>query len=139
MELGPKRVMIVDDVEAMRALARFSLEADGRWVVVGEAVDGAGAIEMAAFTQPDLVLLDLEMPWLDGAEALPHIRRVAPSCLVVVWTADPYGHRARGAMGLGACAVLGKGLTTSKLFGEELARVIRDHALGGASLVAVDH
>src|SRR4029450_6432831 len=56
--------------------------------VVGEAADGAAAIELAQSLQPDLVLLDVTMPGLDGLTALPSLREAAPGCEVVVLTAS---------------------------------------------------
>ena len=84
----PLRVLLVDDEADLRRLARVVLDLDGRWLVVGEASDGAAAVELASRTHPDVVLLDLEMPWLDGAEALPGILHAAPGAVIAVWTSD---------------------------------------------------
>jgi len=82
-----ERVLIVDDHPLTRdALA--SLLAAGGFDVVGEAADGVAAIELAHSLQPDLVLLDLQMPELDGLTALPRLREAAPGCEVVVLTAS---------------------------------------------------
>ena len=117
MTIGPSRpavrVLIVDDSEDMRRLARATIEHGHCGIVVGEATDGAEAIAKAAFLQPDVVVLDLEMPWIDGIEALPHILRVAPRAVVIVWTADPQAPRAGSATELGAFAVVGKVPTSS--------------------------
>jgi DNA-binding NarL/FixJ family response regulator len=59
------RCLVVDDHEGFRAAARRLLESEG-WTVVGEAVDGASAIEAAAILRPDLVLLDIGLPDIDG-------------------------------------------------------------------------
>ncbi len=83
----PTRILLVDDHPLTRdALA--SLLGQGGFDVVGEAPDGAEALELAARLQPDLVLLDLSMPGLDGLSALPGIRAAAPRCEVVVLTAS---------------------------------------------------
>lgn len=79
-----RRVLIADDVIDLRMLMRMALELAGDFEVVAEAGDGAQAITQAEFHQPDLVLLDLSMPVLDGLEALPRIRAVAPDAHVVV-------------------------------------------------------
>ena len=82
-----ERILIVDDHPLTRdALA--SLLGAGGFDVVGEAADGAAAIELAQSLQPDLVLLDLQMPELDGLTALPRLREAAPGCEVVVLTAS---------------------------------------------------
>jgi DNA-binding NarL/FixJ family response regulator len=64
-EDDPVRVLIVDDHPSFRASARKLLESDG-YEVVGEAADGAGAIRVAIELQPDLVLLDVQLPDVDG-------------------------------------------------------------------------
>jgi DNA-binding NarL/FixJ family response regulator len=82
-----ERILLVDDHPLTRdALA--SLLGQGGFDVVGEAPDGAEALELAARLQPDLVLLDLSMPGLDGLSALPGLRAAAPRCEVVVLTAS---------------------------------------------------
>jgi len=117
MTIGPSgsavRVLIVDDSADMRLLARSTIEHGHCGIVAGEAADGAEAIAKAAFLQPDVVVLDLEMPWIDGIEALPYILGVAPRAAVIVWTADPQGPRAGSATQLGAHAVVGKTPTSS--------------------------
>jgi DNA-binding NarL/FixJ family response regulator len=81
------RLLIVDDHPLTRdALA--SLLAHHGFDVAGQAADGTEAIELAAELAPDVILLDLSMPGLDGLEALPRLREAAPSCEVVVLTAD---------------------------------------------------
>jgi DNA-binding NarL/FixJ family response regulator len=82
-----ERILVVDDHPLTRdALA--SLLTQGGFDVVGEAADGAEALDLAHKLQPDLVLLDLSMPGLDGLAALPRLRAAAPGCEVVVLTAS---------------------------------------------------
>jgi DNA-binding NarL/FixJ family response regulator len=81
------RLLIVDDHPLTRdALA--SLLAQHGFDIAGQAADGTEAIRLAAELEPDVVLLDLSMPGLDGLDALPRLREAAPSCEVVVLTAD---------------------------------------------------
>ena len=82
-----ERILIVDDHPLTRDALSSLLEAGG-FDVVGEAADGAAALELAQSLQPDLVLLDLSMPGLDGLSALPRLRAAAPGCEVVVLTAS---------------------------------------------------
>jgi DNA-binding NarL/FixJ family response regulator len=82
-----ERILIVDDHPLTRD-ALSSLLGAGGFDVVGEAADGAEALELAHSLQPDLVLLDLSMPGLDGLSALPRLRAAAPGCEVVVLTAS---------------------------------------------------
>lgn len=102
------KVLLVDDDVDIRLLARSALELDGRFRIVGEGVDGGDAIMLATREQPDVVLLDLEMPWLDGAEAVPHIRRALPSVVIAIWTVAPESVRAHEALSLGATVILDK-------------------------------
>jgi DNA-binding NarL/FixJ family response regulator len=82
-----ERILVVDDHPLTRdALA--ALLAQGGFEVVGEAADGSDALELARSLQPDLILLDLSMPGLDGLSALPHLRQAAPGSEVVVLTAS---------------------------------------------------
>ena len=79
----PVRVAIVDDTADLRFLLRHALERGGM-EVVAEAGDGREAIEVVRQTHPDVVLLDLAMPVLDGRAALPGIRREAPAARIIV-------------------------------------------------------
>ena len=80
----PFRVVVADDTPGIRLLMRHILEGSGAFEVVAEAVDGEQAVEQAAALQPDLVLLDLVMPRLDGLEAIPRIRGSSPASRIVV-------------------------------------------------------
>jgi DNA-binding NarL/FixJ family response regulator len=82
-----ERILLVDDHPLTRD-ALGALLAQGGFDVVGEAGDGVEALELATRLQPDLVLLDLSMPNLDGLDALPQLRAAAPGCEVVVLTAS---------------------------------------------------
>jgi DNA-binding NarL/FixJ family response regulator len=100
-----ERILIVDDHPLTRGALSALLAGNG-FEVVGEAGDGLEAIELAAATQPDLVLLDLSMPEMDGLEALPHVRNAAPSCEVVVLTASESEDNLLGAIRAGAAGYL---------------------------------
>src|SRR3954462_1391768 len=102
-------VILVDDEPDIVYLARTLFERDGRFEVVGEARDGEEAVRLAQQLQPHAVLLDTLRPGMDGWEALPLIRRVAPSTAVVVVSA--LGRRqdvAERATALGAAAYVEK-------------------------------
>jgi DNA-binding NarL/FixJ family response regulator len=102
------RVLVCDDVEAFRALMRYTLPEDPAIEVVGEAGDGLAAIESAAELQPDVVLLDLTMPGLDGIDAIPAVLERAPNARVVAlsgWDAD---RMADAALAQGAVAYVEK-------------------------------
>jgi DNA-binding NarL/FixJ family response regulator len=83
------RTVLVDDVQEMRALSRSLLVRDGRFTVVGEAVNGIEAIELVADLRPDVVILDIGMPLLGGIETLPRLREVSPETRIVMHSAYP--------------------------------------------------
>lgn len=80
------RVLLVDDVPEVRRLLRTALRFRGDFAVVGEAGDGAGAIELTAREEPDVVVLDLGLPDLAGKEVLSGLRAALPSVKVVVFS-----------------------------------------------------
>ncbi|MCW2784658.1 MAG: two-component response regulator [Marmoricola sp.] len=80
------RVLIVDDAEDARALLRIKLRSHGDYEVVGEAIDGVDAVDQARVLQPNLVLLDVAMPRMDGLAALPLIRAAVPDVRVIVFS-----------------------------------------------------
>jgi DNA-binding NarL/FixJ family response regulator len=122
------RILIVDDHPLTRdALA--ALLAQQGFDVVGEAADGQEALAAARRLQPDLVLLDLTMPGMDGLAALPQIREEAPACEVVVLTASDAEENLLGAIRAGASGYLLK--TESP---EQIATFLRGVARGDAAL-----
>jgi DNA-binding NarL/FixJ family response regulator len=110
-------VLVVDDTADLRAVIKMLLDLDGRFEVVGEAVDGVEAVEHAERLQPDVVVLDRSMPRMNGLEALPEIRRVAPGTSVVLYTADGDEGVAQAALGLGAVGVMDKSVGIADLAG----------------------
>jgi DNA-binding NarL/FixJ family response regulator len=122
---APIDVLIVDDVEDIRQLLRMVLGADDRFRVVGEARDGVEGIEQAGALHPDLIVLDLAMPRLDGFSALPRLHQVAPRARVVILSAFGDADIEGRALSLGAIGYLDKRLRPAELV-ESLA------ALAGA-------
>ncbi|MPY92169.1 MAG: response regulator [Acidimicrobiia bacterium] len=121
---SPVRVVLVDDVEEIRVLLRRVLVRDGRFDVVAEGGDGEQAVEAARLHQPDLVLLDLAMPVLDGLAALPLIRAAAPDTRVVILSGFAEGEMGDAAREQGALGYVQKGLPPDRLLGK-IAALLR--------------
>jgi len=102
-------VLLVDDVAEIRDLLHDVMKTSQEFVVVAEARDGREAIERATETQPDLILLDLSMPTMDGLEALPELRRISPGSRIVVFTGFGEDRMSRAARVLGAAMYIEKG------------------------------
>ncbi len=123
-----ERILVVDDHPLTRdALA--SLLTQGGFDVVGEAGDGAEALELAQNLQPDLVLLDLGMPGVDGLSVLPRLRSAAPRCEVVVLTASGTEENLLAAIRGGAAGYLLKSEPP-----ERIVEFLRGVAKGEAAL-----
>jgi two-component system response regulator NreC len=94
--MSPIRLLIVDDVARVRQDLRtmLSLAADADKdhpiQIVGEAADGLEAVRLAESLQPEVILMDLEMPVLDGYEATRQIKTHCPSCQVIALTIHDY-------------------------------------------------
>ncbi|HLG08444.1 MAG TPA: response regulator transcription factor [Gaiellaceae bacterium] len=123
-----ERILIVDDHPLTRD-ALSALLAQQGFDVVGEAEDGEHAVIEADALQPDLVLLDLTMPGMDGLTALPRIREQAPACEVVVLTASDAEENLLAAIRAGASGYL---LKTEPP--EQIATFLRGVARGDAAL-----
>ena len=99
------RLLIVDDHPLTRDALAALLGQNG-FTVVGEASDGSEAVEFASDLQPDIILLDLSMPGLEGISALPLLREAAPRCEIVVLTASETQENLLGAIRGGAAGYL---------------------------------
>jgi PAS domain S-box-containing protein len=103
------RVLIVDDAEDIRMLLRMKLGRHENLDVVGEAVDGVDAVDLARELQPNLVLLDMAMPRMDGLQALPLIREAVPDVRVIVLSGFNQGTLEQEALAAGADRYVVKG------------------------------
>jgi DNA-binding NarL/FixJ family response regulator len=100
------RVVIVDDHQMVRAGLAQLLEADADIEVIGSASDGAEGVDVVAQLTPDVVLMDLQMPVMDGVEATREIRRRVPDVQVVVLTSQSDRERILQAVDAGAVGYL---------------------------------
>jgi DNA-binding NarL/FixJ family response regulator len=102
------RVVLADDHQLMRRLLRRALEAQPTLRVVGEAADGAQALELARALVPDLVVLDLAMPELNGLEVASALRASFPECAILVFSAAEAARAEAAALRSGADRYLEK-------------------------------
>lgn len=105
----------MDDFEPWRAYVRSLLQKRPDLDVVGEAVDGLEAIEKARNLQPDLILLDVGMPRLNGIAAAKQIVEVAPDAKIIIVSVDGAASGADNALSAGASGYLHKTEAASKL------------------------
>jgi DNA-binding NarL/FixJ family response regulator len=129
MTRAKTRVLLVDDHRLVRAGLRSLLASAADIEVVGEAEDGAQALELAAATGPAVVLMDLSMPVLDGVAATRQLLTDRPDVRVVVLTSFSDRDRVRDALSAGAIGYVLKDCTP-----EELLSAVRAAALGHAPL-----
>jgi len=118
--LGAKRdrVLVVDDAANLRELLTLLLEIEDDFEVVGTASDGKQAIEVAASLRPDVILLDLAMPVMDGLQALPLLRECVPQARIVIFSGFEHQALAEVALQAGADAYIEKGTSVTQLVTE---------------------
>ena len=126
------RILLADDHPVVRDGLAAMLATQPDFEVVGEAGTGAEAVAEAARLRPDVVLMDLEMPVLDGIEAIRRLREADPTVQVVVLTAFDTDERIVGALQAGAQGYLLKGAPRAEIFD-----AIRTVTAGGALLQPV--
>lgn len=80
------KILIVDDDDSIRALLHYGFSSDPRFTVVGEAYDGRSAMRAIEADKPDVVVLDLLMPLMDGYHAIPQITMGSPETKILVLT-----------------------------------------------------
>lgn len=125
------RILLVDDSEVLRFLYSKALERDAELSVVAMAGDGEDAVSKAHELQPDVILLDLEMPRMDGLTALPHLRNASPDSAIFILSGvnEHYANVAVDALAMGAIECLAKpgadGAEAIQKFHEELRTKIK--------------
>jgi len=126
---SPVRILLVDDQQLVRLGFRMVLEAESDLTVVGEAADGAEGVRLAAALRPDVVLMDVRMPVLDGIEATRRIVEADPQARVIVLTTFDLDEYAFGGLRAGASGFLLKDARP-----EELTAAVRAVAAGDAAV-----
>lgn len=125
----PVRVLIVDDQPPFREAARMVVEMTDGFEVAGEAVDGLSAVSMVTDLEPDLVLMDVQMPGMDGLEATRRIAELPNPPLVLVMSTHESGDYERPARSAGAIGFVAK----SEFSMEVLSRAWEEAGSGRSS------
>lgn len=102
------KLLLVDDQISVRYGLRLRLGLEPDMVIVGEASDGATALALFTTLQPDVVLMDVELPGLDGLAATAKLRAVAPECRVVILSLHDDPETQQRAQQVGAAAFVSK-------------------------------
>ncbi|MFQ3568145.1 MAG: response regulator transcription factor [Aggregatilineales bacterium] len=121
MTSAPIRLLIADDHPVVREGIASIFAGHDRFQVVGLAADGAQAVALAAELQPDVILLDLRMPLLDGLGAIERMKRVHPAGRILVLTSYSSDQEVRAALRAGAVGYLLKDAPLETLFDAVLA------------------
>lgn len=111
---NPRTVVVIDDDSMMREMLRLILNSEN-YEVIGEAANGESGIALCSKLNPDLVLLDINMPVMDGLQALGKIRAESPAAKVMMVSAEATMDRVREAMTLGASGFVVKPLNAASV------------------------
>ena len=120
-------ILIVDDSTIIRRALRFCLEQDCQWTVCGEAGDGRTALELAKDLKPDLIVLDLSMPGMNGFELARELKRVTPARPLLMFTGFKTPQLEKQAFAAGCNAVVSKSEHQQLPF-DSIHRLLASHA-----------
>jgi two-component system, NarL family, response regulator LiaR len=115
MTMNTIRVMIVDDHPLMRKALRMAIEAEGHMEVAAEAGNGQVALDLEPEINPDVILMDLYMPVMDGIEATARIMKANPSARILAITSSDEDEKVLAAIRAGALGYLLKDTTQDRL------------------------
>jgi len=121
------RVLVVDDYEPFRRFVRSTLEKRPDWQVIGEASDGLEAVQKAEELQPDLIVLDIGLPKLNGIEAARRIRKLFPQSKILVLTQESSADVMQEVLGLGVLGYVVKARAGSDLLAAVKAVLLGKH------------
>ncbi len=133
--MNPVRLLLVDDQALFREGLRTLLSLDGRIDVVGEAANGAEAVDAVRTLHPDLALMDLRMPVMGGVEATRRVRDANSECRVLVLTTFHEDEEIFDALRAGACGYLLKDTPSEKLI-EAIHAAVRGESVIEPSVAA---
>jgi len=110
-----RRILIVDDSQSIRDALRAMLVKRQDWIICGEAANGLQAIQMAGKLKPDIILLDFQMPVMNGLNAAKEIKRLNPSLQIAMYTLHQNTQFERAATAAGVEKVISKADVFSSL------------------------
>lgn len=119
--VSQRQILIADDHEMLRRGLRTMLEKEPDWEICGEAIDGQDAVDKVASLRPDLVILDINMPVLNGLAAVRQILRVRPQTKILIFTVHDSDQTAKEVQAAGAHGYLSKNNASS-----DLLRVVKE-------------
>jgi DNA-binding NarL/FixJ family response regulator len=139
---SPIAVMLAENHRAFRNSVKLEIERDGDIVVIGEAKDGCEAVRLAMTLKPDVIIMDIGMPFLNGLQATRQILEAAPATRVIILSAYPDAEYINEALKCGASGYLIKQSMPEFLaqavrkvnsgrtyFSESIPKVLRNHCL----------
>jgi DNA-binding NarL/FixJ family response regulator len=112
----PSQILIADDHGKVRSVLKSLLESHADWQVCGEAANGVEAVQKAAELKPDLIILDLAMPVMDGLQAARNILSASPTVPILIHTNHAFSSLALEAKKNGVRMVVNKGASGDELF-----------------------
>ncbi len=115
-----RRFLIVDDNPGFRKILRGMVESHLQWSVLGEAADGRAAVELARADPPDIVLMDVVMPVLNGIQATKQIKHLYPATRIIVFSAYPEEEFRQQSLRAGADFFISKEELDEKKLGQML-------------------
>jgi two-component system response regulator NreC len=118
------KILVVDDASAIRRSMRLYLEQEGDWTICGEAENGKVAVDRVRELRPDVVILDLSMPVMNGLEAARAIKTISPDTRILMFTLHNYPYLSDEAQKAGIDHVLSK----TDSMGGQLLQAVRSLA-----------
>jgi DNA-binding NarL/FixJ family response regulator len=125
------RILVVDDYEPFRRFVCSTLAERPGFQIVGEASDGLAGIRKAEELQPDLILLDIGLPTLNGMEAARRIRKLAPDSKIIIVSQESSADVVQEALSLGASGYVVKTRAATELLAAVEAVLIGKHFVSG--------
>jgi DNA-binding NarL/FixJ family response regulator len=111
------KILIVDDSPAIRRSLRSLIAEQTDWTIIGEAENGKVAIEKSRELEPDVIILDLSMPVMNGLDAAREIRESSPNVHILLFTMHAYPHLVEDARNFGVNKVVSKSEDPARLLG----------------------